>query len=41
MQTTAFGVDEQGGPVYSTGNYVWSLVMEQDDVRKKNVYMYV
>ena len=25
----------------STGNYVWSLVMEHDNVRKKNVYMYV
>ena len=24
----------------STGNYVWSLMMEQDNVRKKNVYMY-
>ena len=27
--------------LYSTGNYVWSLVMEHDNVRKKNVYMYV
>ena len=26
---------------YSTGNYVWLLVMEHDNVRKKNVYMYV
>ena len=25
----------------STGNSVWSLVMEHDHVRKKNVYMYV
>ena len=25
----------------STGNYVWSLMMEPDNVRKKNVYMYV
>ena len=25
----------------STGNYVWSLMMKPDDVRKKNVYMYV
>ena len=25
----------------STGNYVWSLMMEHDNVRKKNVYMYV
>jgi len=25
----------------STGNYVWSLVMEEDNVRKKNGYMYV
>ena len=25
----------------STGNYVWSLVIEHDNVRKKNVYMYV
>ena len=24
-----------------TGNYVWSLMMEYDNVRKKNVYMYV
>ena len=23
--------------LYSTGNYVWSLVMEHDNVRKKNV----
>ena len=27
--------------LYSTGNYIWSLMMEQDNVRKKNVYMYV
>ena len=27
--------------LYSTGNYVWSLVMEYDNVRRKNVYMYV
>ena len=26
--------------LYSTGNYVWSLMMEHDNVRK-NVYMYV
>uniref|UniRef100_A0A8D1AZ02 Uncharacterized protein n=1 Tax=Sus scrofa TaxID=9823 RepID=A0A8D1AZ02_PIG len=25
----------------STGNYVWSLMMEYDNVRKKNKYMYV
>jgi len=25
----------------STGNYVWSLMMDHDNVRKKNVYMYV
>ena len=25
----------------STGSYAWSLVMEHDNVRKKNVYMYV
>ena len=25
--------------LYSTGNYVWSLTMEHDNVRKKNVYM--
>ena len=25
----------------STGNYAWSLMMEQDNVRKKTVYMYV
>ena len=23
------------------GNYAWSLMMEPDNVRKKNVYMYV
>ena len=27
--------------LYSTGNYAWSLVMEYDNVRRKNVYMYV
>ena len=25
----------------STGNYVWLLVMEHDNVRKNNVYMFV
>ena len=25
----------------STGNYIWSLVMEPDNVREKNVCMYV
>jgi len=25
----------------SPGNYVWSIMMEHDNVRKKNVYMYV
>ena len=25
----------------STGNYTYSLMMEHDNVRKKNVYMYV
>ena len=25
----------------STGNYIWSLMMEHDYVRKNNVYMYV
>ena len=25
----------------STGNYVWSLMMEHDNVRKKILYMYV
>ena len=25
----------------STGNYVWSLMMEHDNVRKKNTYIYV
>ena len=25
----------------NTGNYVESLMMEQDNVRKRNVYMYV
>jgi len=27
--------------LYSTGNYVWSNVMEHVDVTEKNVYMYV
>ena len=27
--------------LYSTGNNVWSLVMEHDNVRKKNLYVYV
>ena len=27
--------------LYSTGNCVWSFMMEHDNVRKKNVYMYV
>ena len=27
--------------LYSTGNYVGSLVMEHDNGRQKNVYMYV
>ena len=27
--------------LYSTGNYVLSLVMEHDNVRKKNLYIYV
>ena len=27
--------------LHSTGNYVGSLVMEHDNVRKKNVYMYM
>ena len=27
--------------LYSPGNYVWSLAMEHNDVRKKNVYVYV
>ena len=27
--------------LYSTGNYVWSLVMEHDNVRKRNIYMYL
>ena len=25
----------------STGNHVWSLMMEHDNMRKKNAYMYV
>ena len=25
----------------STGNYVWSLMTEHDNVRKKSVYIYV
>ena len=27
--------------LYSTGNYLESLVMERDNMRKKNPYMYV
>ena len=27
--------------LYSTGNYIYSLMMEHDNVRKKNVYMCV
>ena len=27
--------------LHSTENYVWSLVIEHENVRKKNVYMYV
>ena len=27
--------------LYSTGNYIWPLMLEHDNVRKKNVYMYV
>ena len=27
--------------LYSTGKYVWSLVMEHDNMRKKNVYLFV
>ena len=27
--------------MYSTGNYVWSLMMEADNVRKEKAYMYV
>ena len=27
--------------LYNTGKNVWSLVMEHDNVRTKNVYMYV
>ena len=27
--------------LYSTGNYIWLLMVENDNVRKKNVYMYV
>ena len=27
--------------LFSTGNYVLSPIMEHDNVRKKNVYMYV
>ena len=25
--------------LYSSGNYIWSLMMEYDDMRKKNVYI--
>ena len=28
-------------PLCSPGNYVWSLVMEPDDVRNRNVYVCV
>ena len=27
--------------LYSTGNSVWSLMIEHEDGRKKNVYMHV
>ena len=27
--------------LYSTGNYIYSPMMEHDNVRKKNVYKYV
>ena len=27
-------------PLYSTGNYAWSPMMERDHGSKKNVYMY-
>ena len=27
--------------LYSTRNYIYPLMMEHDNVRKKNVYMYV
>ena len=27
--------------LYSTGNYIYSLKLEHDNVRKKNVYMFV
>ena len=27
--------------LYSIGDYVWSLLMEHDHVRKKNIYMHV
>ena len=30
MKTIAFGVDKNEILLYSTGNYVWSLVMEHD-----------
>ena len=25
--------------LYTPGNYIWSLMMEHDNVRKKNIYM--
>ena len=34
-------MDKQWDLLYSTRNYVWSLVMEHDNVRRKNIYMYV
>ena len=27
--------------LYSPENYIWSLMMEHDNVRKRNVHMYV
>ena len=27
--------------LYSTGNYIYSLRMEHDNVRKRNIYMYM
>ena len=41
MQTIAFGMDKQQILLYSTGNYIQSPMIEHDNVRKKNAYMYV
>ena len=40
MPTIAFGMDKQWDPAVEHWE-LWSLVIEHDNVRKKNIYMYV